>query len=455
MFPHPVTPLALPEKPYASSPTGSTLRTGLLLRVRTNWTQLRQARWFQMATEMAASRGLTTVMSAASAVWVSRCLGPHNLGISGSVQNVAQQSQLLVTLNQDTGLLRSYKEAADNDARNRMLSGILMFRLLLLSVVLTTAVVVMATTKMSAEWRWAWWFFFPLLGSLIFPTGWLFQAQDRTNLDFRVGMLSATLSLVGFLIWLRAGARAGETLAVTAAVQVIVGLLSWRWVLHGRHRLSLTLSNLKAYLPELWRGRWLMLSGFVALVYIYLQTPLLALLQSEATAGLYRSAEQAVGAAGPFFAIVATIMYPRFVTWAKEGPAKLWDRQMRILRWLAVGVVPVALAGILLAPFAFRLVLGEQFLPAAVPFSILFVARCVNMLGGVFVWALYAQHQDYRMLMLLVLVSATSLTLNLLAIPRFGGLGAATVSLLCEILIFVGAFWLCRRAARQARAGSQ
>jgi O-antigen/teichoic acid export membrane protein len=93
---------------------------------------------------------------------------------------------------------------------------------------------------------------------------------------------------------------------------------------------------------------------------------------------------------------------------------------------------PIAVGGTLLAPAIVDLVFGRQYGPSAVALAILIWVVPLALLRDMPIMALIARGREDRVLRATALAAAFSLALNLLLIPPFGLVGAATASVLTE-----------------------
>ena len=107
-------------------------------------------------------------------------------------------------------------------------------------------------------------------------------------------------------------------------------------------------------------------------------------------------------------------------------------------------VCPAAIGGAVLAPQIIGTIFGEAYAPGAEAMRILVWAIPLSLMRDVPVVALVARRREDRILRLNAWAAAVNIVLNLVLIPRFGLLGAATSTVLTETVRMVQAFVYAR-----------
>ena len=105
-------------------------------------------------------------------------------------------------------------------------------------------------------------------------------------------------------------------------------------------------------------------------------------------------------------------------------------------RALAIAV-PVAVGGALIANPAIRTFFGPAFTPAGTVLAVLMVSVPLSVLRSVAVSALMAKGREDVLFRTVFVAAAANIALNLVAVPAFGMLGAAIVTVLTELLRLV------------------
>jgi O-antigen/teichoic acid export membrane protein len=110
--------------------------------------------------------------------------------------------------------------------------------------------------------------------------------------------------------------------------------------------------------------------------------------------------------------------------------ATAWARALAI-------VVPLAVGGALLANQGITVVFGPAFAPAGTVLMILLISVPLSVLRSIAASALMAQGREDILFRTVFIAAAVNVALNLVAVPAFGMLGAAAVTVLTELLRLV------------------
>ena len=162
---------------------------------------------------MAGARVLAMAFGAVGSIYAARCLGPRNLGISGMVQNIVAQASLLLGVIYTTVLVREYKNANKDEARNQLIRVSTTFRLMGALVFCAIGGVVMAFHLMPPEYHFAGWFFIPLLLLGTIQPAWVFQAAEKQHFQSALAVLQPALAAVLYISLFKPGISAGADLA--------------------------------------------------------------------------------------------------------------------------------------------------------------------------------------------------------------------------------------------------
>jgi O-antigen/teichoic acid export membrane protein len=120
---------------------------------------------------------------------------------------------------------------------------------------------------------------------------------------------------------------------------------------------------------------------------------------------------------------------------ASADPARFGAVFNEALRYLALLTLPIAVAGIILAPFVIGLLYGPGFAPAAIVLQILLVSVIFGVLGQASRSALLGMEAQGLLLTTGVIAAILSIALDLVLIPQWNAAGAAIAN------TTVQAFW--------------
>ena len=114
--------------------------------------------------------------------------------------------------------------------------------------------------------------------------------------------------------------------------------------------------------------------------------------------------------------------------------------------WL-VFVVPLVVAGTFLAGPVIRLLYGAAYANSAAPFRILLWSAALVMLRWVYMDSLRATGHQALDLRCAITSASLNVALNILLIPRYGMIGAASATVTADVVWFVMSCYYFRRAA--------
>lgn len=390
---------------------------------------------------------------ALGSIWAARMLGPEKLGISGMVSAYAVQASLFVTMGLNALLIREYKKSQERQVeQDQLVSQIVSYRLIVALAASVIWLVIALATGLPSNWWLA-----TIMGILSVVTGalttdWLLQAQENQVVQQRLTAIGGFVSAILMFAFIRKDTPAGGDLVVAFFVAMIVRSLTWTASVKNRHHVRISWSSMTAGLPLIWKGRWLFLSGLLIYCYVRLEIPMLGWLRSIDEVGLYRSALQIQGGIQPILALVPALLYPRMIEWGKVSRQHLWAKQLHLAKSLALLFIPVTIAIFLLVPWVYPYLFGAEFKAAATPCALLIVSKLMVVLNGIFGWGLWSMEKDLTMLVILGVVAILSVTLNLLLMPRYGMIAAASVNLASECLILLGCMYFQYRHCREEKS---
>lgn len=406
--------------------------------------RLHRHRLVRQALAIGGWQSLAKVVAFFASVWATRCLGPQKLGLSGMVIAMMGQLWLFATPFLDIHLTRRFKALKSEEERKTLISVVFTWRLAV-CLVLGAIALPIALLALKNDWMLATIAAFPLLLFVSNPATWLLMAQEKMPAHSKSTAIQSIITGLLYVAVFRPGQAVGSDVAVLAAATGVGWLYGW-WAALGRvWPAPLNFRQLKAMLPVLSEGRWLIAAMLCATFTQSLETPLLGALASLPELGQYRTAQSLTAVVAQFLAFVPTLLYPRFIEWHKLGGNILWRRQLKLAGAAGAVTLLAVIVCFAISPLTYRVLYGPEFERAAYPFAILMVAKFIALISGIFTWGLWAQSEDRRIAQLMAPIAILSLALNVLLIPRLGMFAAAGINLLSEALLLAGAVWLATR----------
>ncbi|TWS21641.1 flippase [Tsukamurella asaccharolytica] len=186
----------------------------------------------------------------------------------------------------------------------------------------------------------------------------------------------------------------------------------------------------------------------VAALYWRADAFLLSVLSTPAQTGAYGLAYQITSNAtvisAVFLASSLSTMTNLFAT-DRARFARFVQRSAEIL--IFVGA-PVAVVGLVLSPSLIGLLATQEFVAVGGPtLALLFIALAITFITAVLSQALFAAHDQVFLLRLNVLNLIGNIVLNVILIPQFGAVGAASALIVSEVIGMVVAGWRLRTRA--------
>jgi O-antigen/teichoic acid export membrane protein len=366
--------------------------------------------------DLASKIGLLLVV-----VLAARTLSTGELAVLGTA--LAVSGIVAVCLDAGAGLLITRDGARSEELRGGLLSALLVARLPAAALVVVVGIAIGAA--LGATLVWIAGAMFAVLGALtVSLIGYFRAGQDmRPEAVQKLVFAVLALALAGVAVAGRPTAGAVLLALVVANVPAIALL-----VVPARHGLRRTTVSATA---ALWRALPLGLMAIATVVYYRSGTVALAVLSTPEETAAFTIAS-AVG--------FGLLMLPNAITTgllphlssAEENESAASTR--RALRWSLALSTPIALVFALGGYVLMGPVFGAEYADAAAPLAILCVAVVVIAYNGVLGTALLAAGH----VGVIVLQVLCSLAVNLVALialaPAFGAVGAATATLICEIV---------------------
>jgi O-antigen/teichoic acid export membrane protein len=246
------------------------------------------------------------------------------------------------------------------------------------------------------------------------------------------------LGVAGVLVASLGAALAG-TIFYSAVLARWRALPQWQWSF-GRWRASIVESYPFA------------LTSIAAMVYARMDLVLLGFWQGEAAAGRYGAAYKLWEALALLPASVLDAMFPEMsrLATSPDGVKRLRILFKNATPLMLLSGMLLAAAGVAAAGALVPLVYGSKgdYGSSILPFRLLVCAAPAMFLYLLSGHTLYALGKQRRVTAIMVAVGLTNVALNLVAIPRWGIIGAAVVALLSEWLLVASLYPQANRALR-------
>lgn len=185
--------------------------------------------------------------------------------------------------------------------------------------------------------------------------------------------------------------------------------------------------------PILHESRPLVFHALLGLIIFNADVILLRAFRAPADAGYYAAAYLVIG----FLINLGTVFYQSLLLGITRGEQRATgghDRYAHALGQVLLAGIPVAVGGVLLAAPLMQAIFGSAYHAASLPFAILMVSVPASWLRNVAQAGQVANRRSDALLKTSLVAAGTNLGLNLWFIPRYGPVGAASVTLVTEVL---------------------
>jgi O-antigen/teichoic acid export membrane protein len=254
----------------------------------------------------------------------------------------------------------------------------------------------------------------------------VFQSRERLELSALVDFVTAAATLLFVVMATQADLGFNALILATVLAGFAAGAVGFVFAsrlvrLRPRFDRARARVLLAAALPV---GVFLMFS----VAQLRIDTVMLSLLKEVDDVGVYGAAyrflEQALFFPGLFMAAV----YPILAAQVANRDPGLQLAIDKSLTFLLATAIPLAAGSVVLAPDIIRLLAGEDFAESVEPMRILAFAAVFAFTTALFSSLLVLLEQQRRLLVLVVAAFVLNVTLNLILIPPFSYIGAASAS---------------------------
>ncbi len=264
----------------------------------------------------------------------------------------------------------------------------------------------------------------------------IFDVYFQSHLQARYGVwaqnIAFTLSALGRVVLILAGAKI-EAFALMLVIEMPAASLLFVWF-YRRNGGQLGTWQWRGNLASaLLRESWpLALAAIASILYLRLDQVMLVHLASPQEAGRYAAAARLYELCGFLPVALAASLAPALLT-AHATDRADFDRRVRGLFARAAQLAyAAAVPGILLSGVIVSLLFGPAYAATVPMFIVLLLGYPFLAVGIAREQVLIAEQKPRRQLAAMISGVALNLLLNLILIPRFGGLGAAGASALAQ-----------------------
>ena len=390
-------------------------------------------RYFKNTSWLMGERILRMAVGLFVGIWVARYLGPERFGLFSYAQSFVGLFMAIATLGLDGIVVRELVK--DQSKQDALLGTAFILKLIGAFIVLLLLFFTVNIISTDAQTK---------LLIIVIASATIFQSMNVVDFYFQSKVLSRYVAFTNTF-----------TLLISSAVKVWLilngaSLSAFAWVVLfdsvilslGYIYFYLKIGNRikqwsfdKALAQSLLKDSWpLILSGIVISIYMKIDQVMIKEMLGAEAVGQYAAAVR-LGEAWYFIPmVIASSLFPAIIE-AKKQSEKLYRERLQKLYDLMVWIaVAIALPLTILSDWVVGMLYGEQYIQAGSVFMI-------HIWAGIFVflgvasgkWLLVENLQKYAFLRTFVGV-VVNIILNIVLIRKFGIEGAATATLVSQIV---------------------
>lgn len=183
------------------------------------------------------------------------------------------------------------------------------------------------------------------------------------------------------------------------------------------------------------------LISFFSILMIHTDTIMIGILKTAEEVGFYSAAQRSVQILYVLPSLLAISLLPAFSRFAGKENEKLRTSLEAVLAGAFLIALPLALGGSILAPEIISFIFGSEFVPSVIPFQILLFSVLAVFPGVILSYVILAYNAQKSIIKFLSGVALANIALNLVLIPLYGIIGAATATI-SALVVANGFTWL-------------
>ena len=189
----------------------------------------------------------------------------------------------------------------------------------------------------------------------------------------------------------------------------------------------------------------LALIGLFGLIYSYTDSVMLGYWKMLAETGWYNAAQKIAMAGLIPMGLIGASFYPALSKFSKTSAEKFqktWNYELEIMILISL---PLVVGGIFLAPKIIYSFYPLDFAPSVLAFQILILTAGIIFLYRPFYDAMIVLNQQAKTFWITIAGAVTNVTLNLILIPKYSLYGAATATVITNLLILLIIIFYARK----------
>ncbi|MEN8252185.1 MAG: flippase [Patescibacteria group bacterium] len=198
--------------------------------------------------------------------------------------------------------------------------------------------------------------------------------------------------------------------------------------------LKTDLSYWKSFLKE---SAPMGISAFVTFLYFKIDTILLSFFTTASDVGIYSAAYKIIETLTFFPAMIIGLVFPLFSRYIFSNKKKFIKISNIILKMFTLIIVPMIIVVLFLAPEIINIVGGSDYAESTLVLQILVFALASIFYGHLFTNILIAGSMQKNLMFALIIAAIINISANIILIPDYSYNGAAIVSVVTEVFVFL------------------
>lgn len=274
-----------------------------------------------------------------------------------------------------------------------------------------------------------------------FALNWIFQAVEKMQYIAIRQVLSGLLGLIGVVIFV----HSENDLLIAASILTLSALLGNIWFIPIYQKMF---SKIKfefsfPFWKELFRESFpLAFASIMIGIYYNLDMVMLGYMKPESDVGIYNAAYKVFLLGIIPFQLIFSAFFPQL---SRVGLRANEEFKITIKNYAKFVLGSGIVSGIFILSFSERIILlvfGGSYLAAALPLSILAMNVIVVSLNVFLGNPMMAWGKQREYAIVIAFGAISNIILNFILIPKYSYIGAAFATLLSEVAVFIGLFYL-------------
>lgn len=331
------------------------------------------------------------------------------------------------------------REVAKDRARvSEYVSEIISFKLLLASILFIILMIATFISCPSSQFRLLIAGVSLLLFASAISCDWAFQGQEKMHMVFASFFTTTFLQLLLAYIFVKGP---GDLLKLPPAYFIAALPIPVLFLLHFKYRPKLETSYLKQIRRYLSSSIIIWLIAIFAQVYNGLDIVLLGLYRRAEEVGYFTIARRAIGGFTLLMICLANALLPRLSSTFSKDIEQFKSATGKFLKVSLFLTVFVFLPLIIFSSPLIYFALGNEYLPASLPFKIMAVGFLMVLFNLPCSTGLVAAGFEKEVLKQVCASAVLNIASNIILMPKYGMIGASISFLFAEALALVWILW--------------